>query len=96
MILTQNVSNVRQTKDLDNNFTLIASFRLDSSVSNSTHKYYSAFGSHISISDYNNDAKIDQCISQNCEYTFSLLLASTSNVRTLSINVTYVGQAGLS
>lgn len=91
MILTQNTENVRSTKDLGNKFTLVAGFHYDAQRSNTTHKLYSANGQHISLSDYNIDSKIDQCLQQGCNYVFNLLLTQTASTRTLSVNVTYAG-----
>lgn len=95
MILTQKTENVRSTKDLSNRFTLVAGFHFDTQRSNSTHRLYSANGNHISIENYNNDTKIDLCLSQGCDYVFNMLLTSTVNTRTLSLNVTYGGGVGL-
>lgn len=91
MVLTQDTENVRSTKELNNRFTLVAGFHFDAARSNSTHKYYSAAGNHISLNDYNNNAKIDLCLSQGCDYVFNMLLTSTVNTRTLALNVTYGG-----
>lgn len=95
MILTQNTENVKSTKDLGNKFTLVAGFHYDAQRSNSTHKLYSANGQHISLSDYNIDTKIDQCLQQGCNYIFNLLLTQTPSTRTLAMNVTYAGGSGL-
>jgi hypothetical protein len=72
--MMQNTDNVRSTKDLGSLYTLVAAFHYDSGRSNTTHKLYSSAGNHLSLSDYNNNQKIDQCLSQNCLYVFSLLL----------------------
>lgn len=95
MILTQKAETVRSTNDLSNTFTLVVGFHFDNQRSNSTHRLYSANGNHISIENYNNDTKVDLCLSQGCDYIFNMLLISTVNVRTLSLNVTYGGGAGL-
>jgi hypothetical protein len=34
----------------------------------------------ISIKDYNDDDKIDKCLSQGCEYAFNLVLNKTSDL----------------
>lgn len=94
-VLTQNTESVRSTKDLDNRFTLVAGLHFDTQRSNATFKYYSATGNHISLSDYNNNSKIDLCLTQGCDYVFSILLTSTVNTRSLALNVTYGGGAGL-
>jgi hypothetical protein len=94
-VLTQNTDNVRSTKDLTNRFTLVAGLHYDSQRSNSTFKLYSAAGNHISLNDYNNNSKIDLCLTQGCDYVFNLLLSSSAQVRSLAMNVTYGGSAGL-
>lgn len=91
----QNTDNVVQTKNLDNKFILVAGFHYDQQRSNATHKLYSATGSHISLDDYNNDTKIDHCVTQGCDYVFNLLLTITGGTRSLTINVSYGGGAGL-
>ncbi len=93
--MTQKTDNVRTSKDLTNKFTLVVGFHYDNGRSNSTHKYYSAAGNHISLNDYNNNNKIDSCVAQGCDYVFNLLLTSTVNTRTLAVNVTYGGAPGL-
>lgn len=94
-ILTQNAENVRTSQDLTNRFTLVAGFHYDAQRSNSTHKYYSTAGNHISLNDYNDDHKIDLCLTQGCDYVFNMLLTETINTRSLGLNVTYAGGNGL-
>lgn len=66
MILMQNTDKVRSTKDLDNQFHMVAGFHYDSKKSDPDHKLYEAQGSHISISDYNDETRVNFCITQGC------------------------------
>lgn len=53
MILTQNTDDVLSTKDLQNNFQMVAGFHYNKQKSNETFSYYNAAGAHISILNYN-------------------------------------------
>lgn len=90
MILTQNTDNVKSTKDLDNVFILTATFTKDA-TSNATHLYYSSAGTHISLKDYNENSKIEACLSLTCEYFFNLLVSQNPQSTTLTVNTNYVG-----
>lgn len=94
-VLTQNTDTVRSTKDLDNRFTLVAGLHFDAQRSNATFRYYSASGNHISLNNYNDNTKIDLCLTQGRDYVFNLLLTSTVSTRSLALNVTYGGGSGL-
>jgi alpha-glucosidase (family GH31 glycosyl hydrolase) len=65
-ILVQDTQYVRQTADLGNIFQLVAGLKFDSSKSTDAVKYYRAQASILSIRDYNEEAKVSQCISQGC------------------------------
>lgn len=95
MIFLQNTEHVRQTKDLNDRFTLVSGFHYDQQRSNATHRLYSSTGAHISLDDYNNNSKIDLCVSQGCDYVFNLLLTVTGGTRSLTITVSYGGGLGL-
>lgn len=58
VILMQDTDQVLSTKDLDNNFNLVAGFKRDSRRSNATHQIFEATGIHISIGDYNDETKL--------------------------------------
>lgn len=94
-ILIQDTESVRQTKDLGNIFQLVAGFKLDERKSTDDIKYWRSAASILSIKDYNDDAKITQCISQGCQYTLNLLLTITQNTRTLEVDSFYGGGLGL-
>lgn len=74
---------MRQTKDLGNIFQLVAGFKFDSQKSTDDVQYYRAVASILSIKDYNDDSKINQCLSQGCQYNINLLLRLTPTTRTL-------------
>lgn len=93
MVLVQDTTQVRQTKDLSNKFRLVAHFQY--LKSNSSHHTLISNGSHISLDDYNNDSKIDRCLSQDCLYIFNLTLIYTLTTRTLNIQTNYNGDPTL-
>ena len=72
MVLIQNTDNVKSTKDLGNDFHLVGGFFYNSRKSDEDIQFYEAQGSHISISDYNDETKVTLCLSEGCEYTFNL------------------------
>ena len=86
---------IRQTKQLTNLFEMVGGMKLDTNKSNSTAQFYSANGSMISIKDYNDDAKITQCLTQGCQYFFNITYTKTSNQNQLEINCLYSGFTGL-
>lgn len=81
--MTQDTSLVRQTKDLGNIFQLVGGFKLDQSKSTDQIKYYRSSATILSIKDFNDDLKINQCLSQGCQYNFNFILTVTQNSRTL-------------
>lgn len=91
VILMQNTDQVQSTKDLGNNFNLVAGFRRDNGKSNSTHQVYEAAGIHISIGDYNDETKLQLCLAEGCEYTFNLVLTVTENSRSLELKTGFAG-----
>lgn len=91
MILAQDTGKVTSTKDLDNVFYMVAGFHFDQRRSDENHKVYEAQGSHISIFDYNDNTRVSLCLSEGCEYTFNLVLETTSSTRTLAVTVGYAG-----
>lgn len=65
-ILVQDVTSVVNTKQLNNRFNIYAGFRYDSRRSNGTHKVFEAVGNILSLKDYNDDSKLNLCLSENC------------------------------
>ena len=76
-ILVQDTKLVRQTKDLGNIFQVVGAFKLDQSKSTDQVKYYRASAYMLSIKDFNDDAKVSQCLSQGCLYSINMLLTVT-------------------
>lgn len=85
---------MRQTKDLGNIFQLVAGFRKDNRTTEEI-QYYTAEAAILSIKDYNDEAKVNQCLTQGCQYVLNLLLRVTANSRTLEVSSIYFGGVGL-
>jgi alpha-glucosidase (family GH31 glycosyl hydrolase) len=79
----QDTTNVVNTKQLTNHFDLLAGVKFDTRRSNSTHKVYEATGSMLSIKDYNNDALVDECSRQGCDYVIAFVVSISNTARTL-------------
>ena len=72
ILFSQNTSNVRSSKDLNNIFRMVIGFHFENAHSNSTHKVYTAEGTHLSVKDYNDELKVSSCVREGCEYQFNL------------------------
>lgn len=66
MIFRQKTDNVTKTDHLDNYFELVAACK--TTVENSSVLICSASGGLLSLSDYNNNADIDSCLAEGCEF----------------------------
>ena len=71
MVFQQDTTNVTHTSQLDNHFVMIAAAQLDDS-SWFLDTIFKASGRLISIQDYNNEAQVEGCLKEGCEYTFKL------------------------
>jgi alpha-glucosidase (family GH31 glycosyl hydrolase) len=93
VVLTQNTTNVTKTRELGNTFGLLAGLHLESKSDASM--ISSANGSIMSIQNYNDEAKLVSCISQGCQYLFSLSFIENSNSKQLEISCIYNGGSNL-
>jgi len=82
-MIRQDVTNVVNTKQLDNHFQLLSGLAYDPRRSNATHKVYESFGSVLSIKDYNNDTLVELCVAQGCNYELTFVASISSVSRTL-------------
>lgn len=82
-MISQDTTNVFNTKQLNNRFTVLAGMRYDTRRSNSTTKVFEAVGAVLSIKDYNDDAIIDRCEREGCEYIINMIARLTGADRTL-------------
>ena len=94
-MFTQDTTNVANTKQLDNKFTILTGMRYDSRRSNSTNKVYESLGVILSIKDYNDDALVDRCYREGCDYSLLMIAHISSASRYLEIDVGYNGGNGL-
>lgn len=90
-MISQDTTNVVNTKQLNNRFTVLAGMRYDTRRSNSTTKVFEAVGAVLSIKDYNDDVIIDLCEREGCEYIINMIARLTGSDRTLEIDFTYLG-----
>jgi len=65
-ILWQNVTNVRKTSQLGNEFIIRAAFGFNSRNSTADIKRYDSVLGLLSIKDYNNETNIAACIREGC------------------------------
>ncbi len=91
LVLTQDTEHVTQTKQLTDHFNLVAGFKFNGNRSDADHKVYDAIGAMISIGDYEDTHKIDECLKEGCEYIFNTILRVTPTAKTLEIDVSYTG-----
>lgn len=66
----------------------------DKERTNSTHQYFIAKGSIMSIKDFNNDDLVSSCVKNGCFYTMNTTLI-LSNANKLEMDVIYNGQLSL-
>jgi hypothetical protein len=90
-MISQDTTNVVNTKQLGNSFTILSGMRFDSRRSNETTKVYESAGSVLSIKDYHDDALINLCTAEGCEYIIAMVAHISSTSRTLEIDFTYLG-----
>lgn len=92
IIATQDVKNVRSTKQLDNSFLLsIAKMRHDTRRSNSTNQIYEAVGAVLSIKNYEDNTAVDLCSRAGCDYLINAVANISSSKRTLELDILYAG-----
>ena len=91
ILFQQDTEKVVNTKQLDNHFVLLSGLRFDSRRSNATHKGYVSVGAILSIKDYHNDTLVDLCTREGCEYVFTFVASISSILRTLQIDIAYLG-----
>jgi len=68
---------------------------LDSRASSSSSQYFTSVGGIMSLSDYNIDSKVTDCLKNGCAYAFSLNAILTSTQRILHIDIAYAGERSL-
>ena len=90
-MISQDTTNVSNTKQLNNRFTVLAGMRYDTRRSNSITKVFEAVGAVLSIKDYHDDAIIDRCEWEGCEYTINMVARVAGADRTLELDFTYLG-----
>lgn len=90
-MISQDTTNVLNTKQLNNRFTVLAGMRYDTRRSNSTTKVFEAVGAVLSIKDYNDDAVIDRCEREGCEYIITMIARLAGADRTLELDFNYLG-----
>ena len=90
-IVRQDTTSVVNTKQLDNSFFILSGMKYDTRRSNATTKIYESAGAMLSIRDYNDNSLVDLCLSERCEYVFTMLANITSTTRTLEVNFNYFG-----
>lgn len=93
IVFQQNVDNVTKSRELDSRFILVGGFKFG--TSNSTTITYTAEGGLLSASDYNNEADIQKCLSENCDYAVSavLVLNKLSREKQLTLNYEFNGKS---
>lgn len=89
----QNTTNITKTRQLLNVFELVAGLHPDST--NTSTKVSTANGTMMSIQNYNDEPKLSTCLSQGCQYFFSISLVQTAESSRLDINCVYSGANGL-
>ena len=75
LVLAQSISQVGRSADLNNRFSFVAAFRFNKERTNFTHKCYTSFGRTLSIKDYNDQEKVEQCAKTGCYFNFTLELS---------------------
>ena len=70
-------------------------FKFDQSGSTDQAKRYRSLATILSLKDYNDDAKVSQCLSQGCQYSFNMILTVTPTDRSLELNAFFNGALGL-
>lgn len=94
-MFTQNTEKVTRTAQLDNHFALLSGMHLDGRISNNTHQYYTAAGGMLSISNYNEESKITDCLKNGCDYGLSMNAVLTPTQRVLHLDIGYAGERKL-
>ena len=87
LVFRQNVENITKTRQLDSRFALVGGFKLV--TSNSTTLTYSAQGGLLSVADYNNEADIEKCLLENCDYTVDAVLTINKLNRDKQLTLNY-------
>lgn len=93
-VFMQDTTNITKSSQLSSVFE----FRAGLSLVNSDDdvRVYQAKGSILSIQDYGNETKIARCLLQGCSYNTVWRLQEYQNgTKTLTVESTYVGAAGL-
>lgn len=82
-MISQDTTNVVNTKQLNNRFTILSGMRYDTRRSNATTKIYEAIGGALSVKDLNDEPLVDRCLKEGCEYVINLLARITNTERSL-------------
>ena len=90
-IFWQDVTNVRKSSQLGNEFILRAAFGFNSRNSTADVKKYDSFLGMLSIKDYNNESNIQACIREGCEYTVLAVLVISNSAKSLELDIAYTG-----
>jgi hypothetical protein len=90
-VLWQDVTNIRKTSQLGNEFILRAAFVFNSRNSTTDLKKYDSVLGLLSIKDYNNESNIQACIREGCEYTILAVLAVSKTSKNLELDIGYAG-----
>jgi alpha-glucosidase/lysosomal alpha-glucosidase len=95
VMISQDTTDVVNTRQLNNVFTFLSGMRYDTRRSNATTKVYESAGTMLSIKDYHDDALVDRCLREGCEYVVNLIARLSAAERTLEIDFAYLGGARL-
>lgn len=90
-VFWQDVTNVRKTSDLGNEFILRGAFAFNSKNSTDDLKHYDSVLGMLSIRDYNNESNIQACIREGCEYTVAAVLSISNSSKSLDLTIVYTG-----
>lgn len=91
VMISQDTTNVVNTKQLNNRYTILSGMRYDTRRSNATTKIYEAVGGALSVKDLNDEPLVDRCLKEGCEYVINLLARITNTERTLELDFGYAG-----
>lgn len=91
VMISQDSSEVLNTKQLGNTFTFLSGMRYDTRRSNATTKVFESVGTMLSINNYHDDALVDLCYREGCEYVINMVARLSGSSRTLEIDFTYLG-----
>ena len=90
-MISQDTTNVVNTKQLNNRFIISSGLRYDTRRSDANTKYYEALGGVLSVKDLNDEPLVDRCLNEGCEYAINLVARLTNTERTLELDFVYTG-----